>query len=343
MKAISYLIDDASVGGVTRTLDSQIALLEPQFDVTQSIVNAYHPLPPQLGEDAVVIHFTPSWGKLPFLTLLRAQRPNRPVVLVEHTYTASLERQCVHNVTRFRTMLKLAYSLVDAVVCVSHGQARWIRDARLAPAEKIRVIRSATDCRHLFDIAPPSRGLERPMRLAAYGRYTRQKGFDVLIEAMHSVQPDIASLTIAGYGPDEDALKRAAAGLPHVHVGAGITDLEAFLSDCDAVVVPSRWEAFGLVASEARSAARPIIVSDLDGLSEQVSRDAGIAVVSEDPRLLADAIYRLGGSDLAAMGRAARTSVAGHFEQHVRGYNDLLVSLTTAVEAHEHDYLSPAA
>ena len=342
MTAIAYLIDDAGVGGVTRTLASQIAQLAPYFDIRQSVVNAYHPMPPQLNEDAVVVHFTPSWGKLPFLTLLRAQRPSRPVLLVEHSYTASFERLCVHNVPRFRTMLKLAYSLVDAVVCVSDGQARWMLDCRLAPADKIRVIRSASDCRRLFEIPPPVRSVHRPMRLAAYGRYTRQKGFDVLIEAMQLVPPHIASLSIAGYGPDADELKRAAAGMGSIRIGDSIGDLGAFLSACDAVIVPSRWEAFGMVAAEARSAARPIIVSDIDGLSEQVRPQTGIAVVSDDPGLLADAIIRLGECDLAAMGRAARVSVASHFERHVDGYRDLLTDFAGASEPLGHD-LSPAA
>lgn len=324
MKTVAYLIEDVNLGGVTRTLASQIARLEKHFRIEQHAVNADHPLPPHLDVDAVVIHYTAAWSKLPFLTLLRTQRHRRPIILVEHMYTEAFERLCVPNITRFRLMLRLTYRLADTVVAVSEGQARWMLAAGLLPAEKLKVIPSASDCSHLFDIAPPSFDATRPMRLAAFGRYSYQKGYDVLIEAMRLVPPDVATLTMAGYGEDEQALRTAARGLPHVEIGGSIKDLRAFLGACDAVAVPSRWEAFGLVCAEARSAARPVIVSELDGLAEQVSRESGIGVAAEDPRALADAIMRLARCDLAAMGRAGRVSAQRHFEAHVQGWSDLL-------------------
>ena len=147
---------------------------------------------------------------------------------------------------------------------------------------------------------------------------------------MRLVAPEVATLTLAGYGEDEQALRKAASGLAHVHIGHSIKDLKAFLGECDAVVIPSRWEAFGLVAAEARSAGRPIIVSGLDGLSEQVSAKSGLSVAAEDPKALADAIVRLHGCDLEAMGRAARVSAQRHFEAHVQGWHELLESVDAA-------------
>ena len=341
MKTISYLIDDPAVGGVTRTLDAQIARLDGAFQVKQTVVDAYHPMPPHLTEDAVVVHFTMSWSKLPFLMLLRAQRASRPLLLVEHMYTDGFERVCVPNVARFRMMLRLVYKLVDQVVCVSEGQANWMRSAGVVSPDKIKVLCSASDCSQLFEVPLPVRDPSQPLRLAAYGRYSWQKGYDVLIEAMRLVPPEIATLTFAGYGADEHAMKEAASTLPHVHVGPSITDLRGFLAACDAVVIPSRWEAYGLVATEARSAGRPIIVSDLDGLSEQVNRDSGIAVLPQNARLLADAIIRLHQSDVTAMGLAARQSATGHFERYVQGWNELLAALPTADRGREHD-LAPA-
>ena len=324
MTTVAYLIEDVNLGGVTRTLASQIARLEQHFRIEQHAVNADHPLPPHLQADAVVIHYTSAWTKLPFLTLLRAQRHRRPIVLVEHMYTEAFERLCVPNITRFRLMLRLTYRLADVVVAVSEGQARWMLSAGLLPSDKLKVIASASDCSHLFDVPPPSFDGTRPLRLAAFGRYSYQKGYDVLVEAMRHVDPRVATLTLAGYGEDEQKLRAAARGLPHVVIGGSIKDLRGFLTACDAVVVPSRWEAFGLVCAEARSAARPVIVSGLDGLLEQVSPETGLAVHPEDPKALADAIQQLHRRDLAAMGLAARASAQRHFETHVQGWSELL-------------------
>lgn len=49
-------------------------------------------------------------------------------------------------------------------------------------------------------------------------------------------------------------------------------DVPDFLSRCDVVAIPSRWEAGGLINIGAREAGRPILVSPVDGLPEQLRR-----------------------------------------------------------------------
>ena len=324
MQTIDHLIDDSAVGGVNRMLADQTRALKASFEIREHLVRPRHPLPPRVDADIAVVHFTPSWSKLPFLTLLKAQRAEKPIIIVEHTFTRNFEQYCVPSRRRFRRMLGLSYRLANAVVAVSHGQAAWMREAELLPAEKLVVIPPAVDYRALLQIAPPKRESQRPLRIAAYGRYSRQKGFDVLLDAMRRLPQDCVALTLAGYGPDEEDLRRSASGMPNVTVGGPVNDLGRFLAEHDAVVVPSRWEAFGLVALEARAAARPIIVCTADGLSEQVASCDGIGIMTEDPAQLANGIRELERSNLEAMGRRARQSVEHHFNDHLRGWSDLL-------------------
>ena len=42
----------------------------------------------------------------------------------------------------------------------------------------------------------------------------------------------------------------------------------------DLVAMPSRWEAYGLVALEARAAARRLVVGDVDGLRDSAGPEA---------------------------------------------------------------------
>lgn len=329
MISLAHLIDDHALGGVTRTLADQTELLQGRFQITQHAVSPRRPLPPRVTEDIAIIHHTASWSKLPFLTLLRAQRGNRPIIIVEHTYTREFERRCVPDRQRFRRMLALTYRLADAVVAVSEGQASWMLEAGLAPREKLTFINPTVDYQALLDVPALERRRGGPLRLASWGRYCEQKGFEVLIEAMKAVPADIAVLELAGYGPEGEMLSELARSLPNVKIGGRVekTSLGRFLAGCDAVVLPSRWEAFGNVALEARAAARPIVVSEVDGLTEQVAPAHGLLVPSEDPARLAEAIRQLAGRDIASMGAAARQSVANHLSNHVARWTALLERL----------------
>ena len=324
MTTIAHLVDDAAVGGVNRMLADQTRALGHSFDISQQLVTPRRPLPPRIGADIAIVHFTPSWSKLPFSTLLRAQRPDSTIIHIEHTFTRNFEAVCVPSPRRFRKMLQLTYRLADVVVAVSQGQAAWMLEADLVSPGKLVVIQPSVDLAPLMSLPGPNRNPAQPLRIAAYGRYCKQKGFDVLIAAMRLLPPQAATLTIAGYGSDEADLRAMAHGMPNVHIGGAIDNLASFLSMHDAVVIPSRWEAFGLVATEARAAALPVIACNADGLSEQISDTYGLTTDVDDPAQLAVAIGKLLGSDLNRMGASARASVANHHQDHLLAWTRLL-------------------
>lgn len=332
MTRIVHLIDDTGLGGVMRLLEALSHQLDGQISHKIMRVRPTSAIPPTIDADVIIIHFTASWSKLPFLTALRALKLHRPILLVEHSYTAAFEQLHVAKTGRFRAMLRTAYALVDRVIAVSEGQATWLRHARAAPQAKIRVIRSVSDCDRLFALEPPRRGAG-PLRLGALGRYVDQKGFDLLVEAMRLVPAEVATLAIAGAGPMADQLRAAAADLRSVSVGSPV-DVASWIVDQDVLIVPSRFEAFGLVALEARAAGRPVIASAVDGLIEQVSSGAGVTVAPGDPQALVDAILHLSKADLGPYSVAARITARAHIETSLRAWQTLFVEIG-ATEASE--------
>jgi glycosyltransferase involved in cell wall biosynthesis len=139
----------------------------------------------------------------------------------------------------------------------------------------------------------------RALRLAAVGRLSPEKGFDVLLDAVHLLRcrgVDV-TLELAGDGPERDRLAAKAETLgPRVRLLGGIPRhaLSAVLGRADAVVVPSRREGLGLVALDALGAGRPVVASRVGGLPEVVQEpDDGVLVPPGDPRALADALERL--------------------------------------------------
>lgn len=329
---IAHLIETIEMGGVLRNLET---LMEHMGDVEhiRYDVSPRTQLPPVIPADQlVVIHFTASWSKLPFLAALRAMRGRAPIVIVEHSYTGSYEKYVVPNAARFHTMLKLVYSFADRIVAVSHGQGAWLRQLGVVDPAKVVVIPSSTYCGGFLGIAPPVRRgtSSQPLKIGAYGRYHEQKDFGNLIEALRGLPSGTACLTLAGLGPYEERLKTMSADMPNVVVGGPTKDVAGFLAAQDIIAVPSRWESFGQVALEARAAARPIIATTVDGLVEQTAPGHGWLVAENNIASLTSAIESAAGADLHAMGQSARHSADGHLEASLNTWRALTRELLPA-------------
>ncbi|MFD1194712.1 glycosyltransferase [Seohaeicola saemankumensis] len=273
MKArrIVHLVDDMTAGGVMRVLDHIVTAPEMAATGQHSLCHVARGSlgPGRIPADIIVSHLSVSWRNLPLMASLRALHPFTPLVHVEHSYTDAF---CSLNVVakhRFAALLLLAYGLFDRVVAVSEGQGAWLR--RFLRRDALHVIPSCVDLAS-FRALPRK---DHPVQvIGAIGRLDRQKGFDTLITAMRR-RPDLnLQLHIYGTGADENALRLLAENDPRIRFMGFANDPVAAMKAVDAVAMPSRWEAYGLVAIEALSAGRILLVNDLDGLQDHLSHGA---------------------------------------------------------------------
>ena len=118
------------------------------------------------------------------------------------------------------------------------------------------------------------------------GRLVYQKGPDLFIEAMRKICRNRwdAKVIVAGDGGMRQFLQERAQDLPVNFVGY-IPDSEyiRLLNACDLVVIPSRNEPFGLVLLEAWSAEKPVVASDVGGLSENIDSFVNGIKVQPEP------------------------------------------------------------
>ncbi|WP_082053444.1 1,4-alpha-glucan branching protein domain-containing protein [Gordoniibacillus kamchatkensis] len=107
------------------------------------------------------------------------------------------------------------------------------------------------------------------------GRLVYEKGVQLLIEALPGILAEVprAKLVIAGTGPMQEELQRQAGHLGDRVVFWGYVDddIKARLYQAaDVCAFPSLYEPFGIVALEAMSFRRPVVVADTGGFAEIV-------------------------------------------------------------------------
>jgi glycosyltransferase involved in cell wall biosynthesis len=69
------------------------------------------------------------------------------------------------------------------------------------------------------------------------------------------------------------------------------SDIKEILSAIDILAIPSLLEGFPMVTLEAMAMAKPIIATDIDGITEQITDGVnGILVPPKDPSALAKAV-----------------------------------------------------
>jgi glycosyltransferase involved in cell wall biosynthesis len=223
-------------------------------------------------------------------------------------------------------MLRLAYGCMNRVVAVSEAQHGWIRDAALASPSRLRLLLSSRPLDPYLALAPPLPVPESPLRLLAYGRLTPQKGFDLLIRALARLPHRPLRLDLAGDGPQRQELEVLARQDSRIRCLGPRQDIPELLAGSDAVVIPSRWEPWGNVCLEARAAARPVLVTPVDGLPEQVA-GCGLMAEAVSEQALAAALERLLASSNEQRQRwseAGRQSAGGSWPAYLEGWQRLL-------------------
>ena len=166
--------------------------------------------------------------------------------------------------------------------------------------ERISVIPNAVDERFFGTPAASAAGAGS-MRLLMAAHFTPVKGHRFALEAVARTRArglDV-TLDLLGDGPGRRPAERLAAELGldgAVRFHGRRSDLGAWMQRCDAVVLPSSWEGFGLVLAEALAAGRPAVAFAIGGVTEVVDHgETGLLTPPGDSTALAQAL-----EDLAA-------------------------------------------
>lgn len=131
--------------------------------------------------------------------------------------------------------------------------------------------------------------------LCYIGRLGTEKGVDILIKSVNTIQSNNLELHIIGWGDQEIALKAQvdALGIGNKVIFHGMRphhEIPQWLNACDVFCLPSRREGCPNVVLEALASGRPVVASNVGGVPELINESNGVLVESENPDALAKGI-----------------------------------------------------
>ncbi|NQV90373.1 glycosyltransferase family 4 protein [Candidatus Uhrbacteria bacterium] len=232
----------------------------------------------------------------------------------KHSFIASFVQVVVH---KFHRWLKIYERNVDLFICPSHYMKRQLLSGGF-PAEKIRVNHYGIDP-HVVESRYDHDGY-----FLFVGRLSEEKGIETIVRAARLI-PDL-EFKIVGRGPEMERLHHLADGLKNIEfVGFRMgEELAQMYQGARAVLLPSRvHENFPLTVLEAMTAGKPVIASDVGGVSEIIEdRVNGLLVGPTDLPGWVEAITRLAyDEDLrVVLAHAARSTIEKQFniDDHYR-------------------------
>lgn len=196
----------------------------------------------------------------------------------------------------------------DVGLAVSKSTATFLTTARLVRPDRVKVVYLGAP---VEEFGRPQPAAEIASLRASWGvqpgdvvigsvtRLHESKGNAVLVDAAKLVieaRPQ-ARFIVFGEGPLRPSLEAQVSAL---NLGSRFTfagfvkDVAPVLWAFDISVFPSLWEGTPLTVFEAMAAARPIVATDADGLSEVLRHeDNALVVPRRNARALADGLIRL--------------------------------------------------
>lgn len=110
------------------------------------------------------------------------------------------------------------------------------------------------------------------INLLFVGRLDRQKGLDLFLDVYDKMKLENIHLYVIGTSVLDDNLPKSTKYVTYLG-WVDNKDIDEYYQACDAVIMPSRWEGFGLVAIEAMKNSKAVIVSNRGALPELIKED----------------------------------------------------------------------
>jgi glycosyltransferase involved in cell wall biosynthesis len=224
-------------------------------------------------------------------------------------------------------MMERALALrADRVIAISQHEFDRALEVGIAK-DKLVLIRNA-----IARVPPkiaPAQWVDDRLKILFAGRFDRQKGLDILLEA---IKPLGDKVTVRVIG--EPVVNRANPTIPLPFVEyygwRNRPAIGAQMMAADILILPSRWEGFGLVAIEAMRLSLPVAAASVGGLTEILGNgEYGFMFPPSDPIALRQCLESITPERLEEMRHVGHDRFLSVYtsERLMREMDDLYTSL----------------
>lgn len=239
-----------------------------------------------------------------------------------------------------RPLEKIIYSSYEKNICISNktkdNLIKWLKPGN-KNHNKFIVINNGINIEKYVNAIGLERRILFPgiedndILICMIGSFREAKNHATLIKTMRRL-PEKYKLVLAGEGPLELKIKKMTEefNLEKRVVFLGYrSDIDRIIKTADVIVVPSKWEGFGLSAVESMASGKPVIVSEVEGLSEVVD-DGAIKFKWDSDEEFASAILKLENNEIyeyyagKARNRAKVFDIHIAANEYVKIYKDII-------------------
>jgi glycosyltransferase involved in cell wall biosynthesis len=164
--------------------------------------------------------------------------------------------------------------------------------------------------------APPNStvlAVNTDLRIIFVGSLIRRKGVDLLLEAVQRLHAQDCKVSVDIFGPgDVNSITPKDASI-HYRGMIPFGQAQKVIAQYDLLVLPSRYDGWGVVVNEALCAGVPVVCSDNTGAGAvAVAFGAGLSFSSGDAHALGDVLARLVDSPSLLKAMRAAAPLAAH-------------------------------
>lgn len=273
-----------------------------------SAIKQIHEVIEEVNPDIIHVHST--WAglfvRLPYLI----KRKKCKIIYTAHGWSfimdVSKERKCLYSIIE-----RILSMVTDKIINISKFEEKAALRYGLNKKKMTVIYNGVKDIN--YNIKCNVDENNDKIRLLFVGRLDKTKGIDILLDIYNKNKFKNLHLYIIGESVLDNIEIKSNDNITYL----GWVDnkyIDKYYQMCDVVIMPSRWDGFGLVVIEAMRNSKPVIVSNRGALPELIkNNENGYIFDMDNLNSLILILSKLNKSDLKILGKNARKSFLKNF------------------------------